>query len=74
MRAAEIHCELCTVYIQNIMSEGSVRQWYRMFKDGRKNFHDEERNGWPSTVSDNLVKMLTKKFVKDSALELQNFV
>jgi hypothetical protein len=32
--AAEIHCELCTVYCQNVMSEGTVRQWCRMFKDG----------------------------------------
>jgi hypothetical protein len=36
--AAEIHHELCTVvYGQNVMSEGTVRQWCRMFKDGRVN-------------------------------------
>jgi hypothetical protein len=34
MTAAEIHCELCTVYGQNLMSGGTVRQWCRMFKDG----------------------------------------
>jgi hypothetical protein len=39
--AAEIHCELCMVYGQNIMSEGTERQWYRMFKDGRTHVHDE---------------------------------
>jgi hypothetical protein len=27
MSAVEIHCELCTVYGQNVMSEGTVRQW-----------------------------------------------
>jgi hypothetical protein len=32
--AAEIHSELCTVYGQNIMSEGTIRQWCGMFKDG----------------------------------------
>jgi hypothetical protein len=37
MIAAEVHLELCAVYDQNIMSEGSVRQWCRMFKDGQKN-------------------------------------
>jgi hypothetical protein len=31
--AAEIHLELCTVYGQNVMSERTVRQWCRMFKD-----------------------------------------
>jgi hypothetical protein len=32
--AAEIHHELCAVYGQNIMSERTVRQWCRTFKDG----------------------------------------
>jgi hypothetical protein len=27
MSAAEIHRELCVVYHQNVMSEGTVRQW-----------------------------------------------
>jgi hypothetical protein len=27
VNAAEIHRELCAVYGQNIMSEGTVRQW-----------------------------------------------
>jgi hypothetical protein len=32
--AVEIHPELCTVYPQNVMSEETVRQWCRMFRDG----------------------------------------
>jgi hypothetical protein len=40
--AAEMQCELCTVYSQNLMSEGTVRQWCRMFKDGLTNVHNEE--------------------------------
>jgi hypothetical protein len=35
MSDVEIHSELCTVYDQNVMSAGTVIQWYRMFKDGR---------------------------------------
>jgi hypothetical protein len=35
--AAEIHCELCAVYGQNVMSEGTVRQLCWIFKDGLKN-------------------------------------
>jgi hypothetical protein len=31
--AAEIHRELCAIYGQNIMGEGTVKQWYRIFKD-----------------------------------------
>jgi hypothetical protein len=33
MSAAEIHHELCALYGQNVTSEGTVRQWLRMFKD-----------------------------------------
>jgi hypothetical protein len=36
-RAAEINCELCADYGQNVMSEGTARQCCRMFKDGRAN-------------------------------------
>jgi hypothetical protein len=44
------------VYGKNVLSEGTVRQWCRMFKDGQTNVHDEERSGWPSVVSDDLVQ------------------
>jgi hypothetical protein len=44
------------VYGQNVMSEGTVRQWRRMFKDGWTNVHDEERSGRPTVVSDDLVQ------------------
>jgi hypothetical protein len=33
MSAAEIHHELCAVDSQNVTSEGTVRQWFRIFKD-----------------------------------------
>jgi hypothetical protein len=34
MSGSEIYCELCAVYGQNVMSEGTIRQWCRIFKDG----------------------------------------
>jgi hypothetical protein len=43
--AAEINCELCVVYGQNVTSEGTVIQWCRMFKDGQTNVHEEEQSG-----------------------------
>jgi hypothetical protein len=63
MGAAEIHFELCAaVYGQNIISEGTVRQWYRMFKDGRKMFTmQSEVVGRPSVVSDDLIKTGNQK-------------
>jgi hypothetical protein len=34
MSAAKIRCELCAAVCgQNVMNEGNVRQWCRMFKD-----------------------------------------
>ena len=41
--AAEIHRQLCEVYGPNVMSDSEVRQWCRLFKEGRTNVHDEER-------------------------------
>jgi hypothetical protein len=42
MSAVEIHHELCAIYGQSVMSEGTVRQWCRMFKDGQTNVRNEE--------------------------------
>jgi hypothetical protein len=42
MSVAEIHRELCAAdYTQNIMSEGTIRQWCKFSKMG-KHVHDEE--------------------------------
>jgi hypothetical protein len=64
MSAVEIHCELCAaVNGQNVMSEGTVREWCRMFKDGRTKFHDENLVvGRPSVVSnDDFVQSVEQK-------------
>jgi hypothetical protein len=46
-----------------------------MFKDARTNFHDEERSGRPSVVSDDLVQSVDQKlFVKDIASQFGNFL
>jgi hypothetical protein len=55
MNAADIYRELCAVYGQNVMSEGTVRQWCRIFRDGEQMFTmKREVVGWPSVVSDDL--------------------
>jgi hypothetical protein len=45
LSTTEIHHELCVVYNQNIMSEGTSRQWCRMCKDGKTDVHDDELSG-----------------------------
>jgi hypothetical protein len=37
INVAEIRRELCAVYGQNLMNEGTVRQWCSMFEEGRTN-------------------------------------
>jgi hypothetical protein len=43
------------------MSEGTVRQLCRMFKDGQTNVHDEEQSGESSVASDDLVQSVQKR-------------
>jgi hypothetical protein len=53
MSTAEIRRELfVAVYGQNVMSEGTLKQLCRMFKDGRTNVHDVERIGRPAIRSE----------------------
>jgi hypothetical protein len=35
--AVETHRKLCGFYGENILSEGTVREWCRMFRDGQAN-------------------------------------
>jgi hypothetical protein len=61
MSAEEIRHELFTVYGQNLMSEGTVRQWCKMFKDGRTNACNGEQSGQPSVMSDDDVQSVDQK-------------
>jgi transposase len=65
MSDAEFHGELCAaVYGKNIMSEGTVKQWCRMFKGGLPNVHGEERSGRPSVMSDDLDQDVKQKIIE----------
>jgi hypothetical protein len=52
MSTVETHRKLFEVYGLNVMSDGTVRQWCKMYKDGRTNVHDEERSGRPGVCSE----------------------
>jgi hypothetical protein len=65
MSADEIHRELCSIYGQNVMSEGSVRKRCRVFKDGRTNVQDEERSVRPSVVTDDLVYIREPGYIRN---------
>jgi transposase len=55
------------------MSEGTVRQWCRMFKDGRTNVQDEERSGPPSVLSDDLVQSVDQKICERQRFTISKF-
>ena len=55
-KPADIHCQICEVYGENVMSYGLVRKWVRKFKEYRDNVHDEPRSGPSSLVSDDLLR------------------
>ena len=40
---SEIHHQIWQVYGDNVMSDGMVRKWVRMFNEGRENLHDNAR-------------------------------
>ena len=76
VRPSEIHRQICEVYGENVMTDGMVRKWIRMFNEGRENVHDEKRSGRPSLVNDDLVRKVDGKVREDrrftiSGLSLQ---
>jgi hypothetical protein len=48
----KFHRHVVTVFGEGGMKEGTVREWFRLFKKGRSNVHDEERGGRLSLATD----------------------
>ena len=63
--AAGIHRQISDVYGPNAMSISKVRKWVGVFKDGRKNVHDEPSSGRPSVITDDLVNAVDEKIRED---------
>ena len=42
---SDIHHQICQVYGDNAMSDGTVGKWVRMFNEGREDANDEVRRG-----------------------------
>jgi hypothetical protein len=73
---AEIHREIWVVHGQNIMSEGTVGQCCRMFKDGRQMFTmKSEVVRTPSVMSDDLFQSVDQKICERRRFtsQFQNF-
>jgi len=69
---SEIHHQICQVYGDNVMSDGMVRKWVRMFNEGQENLHDEVRSGRPSLVNDGLVRKVNERVRDDRRFTVSN--
>jgi len=49
------------VYGDNVMNDGMVRKWVRMFSEGQENMHDEAQSGRPSLVNDDLLRKVNER-------------
>ena len=65
MIPSEIHHQICQVYGDNAMSDGMVREWVRMFNEGRENVHNETQSVRPSLVNDDLVRKVNERVRDD---------
>ena len=65
MLPSEIYHQICEVYGDNAMSDGMVRNWVRMFNEGRENVHDEARSVRPCLVNDDLVRNINERVGDD---------
>ncbi|XP_025156228.1 uncharacterized protein LOC112588985 [Harpegnathos saltator] len=68
--AASIHRQLVETYGSEVMNRQNVTKWIRSFKEGRTDTHDEERNGRPSVISENLVQQVEEKVRDDRRVTL----
>jgi hypothetical protein len=71
--ATETHNELrAAVCDSNVLIIGTVRQWSRILKDGRKMFAmKSEVVGRPSLVSDDLVQSVEQQICKEDHSQFQ---
>ncbi|GFT18054.1 HTH_48 domain-containing protein [Trichonephila clavipes] len=56
------------------MSDGMVRKWVRVFKDGRTNIHDEERSGRPSVITDELIQKVDCKVKENRRFTISSYL
>ena len=67
VRPSEIHRRLVAVYGEHVMNVASVRKWYTIFRNGRRDVHDAERSGRPSVITDAL-KQKVNSIIRENRL------
>jgi hypothetical protein len=53
-RTGEMHKQIIAVH-GDVMNWQSVKKWCCEFSEGKTYVHDEQKSGWPSLISDDLL-------------------
>jgi hypothetical protein len=73
MSTLGIHYETCVIYGQNVTREGTIRQSWRLFKDGWTDVNNEEQSGWSFAVGDDLVQNVDQEICERHCFTILNF-
>jgi hypothetical protein len=57
---ANVHSQLCRVYVDHVMSDSCVREWCIKFRDGRTDVHEEGGQGRHLIVTDELLQKVNQ--------------
>jgi transposase len=68
--AIKIHCELVSVYGEDIVNRQHVTKWCREFEAGRSDVHGEIRSGRPSIVTDEIIQKIDESICADRRLTI----
>jgi len=66
------HHQICQVYGDNVMNDGMVRKWVRMFNEGGENVHDEAQSRCLFLVNDDLVRKVNKRVRDDRCFTISD--
>jgi hypothetical protein len=64
MKPANIHCQLCEVYAEHVISDSMIRRWTRHFNEGHENVHDDPWSGRPSADNDVWCVQWKRRFMR----------
>ena len=72
-RPAEIHKQIVAVY-GKVMDRQNVTKWCREFFEGRTDVHDEQRNGRPSLISDDLLQEIEGEIRTNRSVTIRELI
>ncbi|GBO22728.1 hypothetical protein AVEN_102942-1 [Araneus ventricosus] len=74
VKVTEINRQISEMYVENIMGEGMVGKWIRVFNDDSMNVHYEERGGRPSVITEDWRRKLMGKCERTDVLRFHLYL